>query len=94
MTVATLNVLVNEEYLLYDLNNIISEFDPDLIGVSAMTFHKDFFHKSIKKFSLHFFERILSITSPFPSLHPASATLSKCFAQFETSSFLGGQEGA
>ena len=32
-----------------DLNNIISEFDPDLIGVSAMTFHKDFFHKSIKK---------------------------------------------
>ena len=24
MTVATLNVLVNEEYLLYDLNNIIS----------------------------------------------------------------------
>ena len=24
MTVATLNVLVNEEYLLYDLNNIVS----------------------------------------------------------------------
>ena len=33
-----------------DLNNIIDKFQPDLIGVSAMTFHKDFFHNAIKKF--------------------------------------------
>ena len=43
--------LTSKEDRIELLNNIISEFDPDLIGVSAMTFHKDFFHKSIKKIS-------------------------------------------
>ena len=36
-----------------DLNSIIDEFNPDLIGVSAMTFHKNFFHQAIKKIRNH-----------------------------------------
>ena len=33
-----------------ELNNIIEKFNPDLIGVSAMTFHKDFFILQLKIF--------------------------------------------
>jgi len=31
-----------------ELNQIIDSFKPDLIGVSTMTFHKNFFHETIK----------------------------------------------
>ena len=30
-----------------ELSKLISDFNPDMIGVSAMTFHKDFFHDAI-----------------------------------------------
>ena len=32
-----------------ELKKIINDFNPDMIGVSAMTFHKDFFHEAISK---------------------------------------------
>ena len=50
-----------------DLNNIISEFDPDLIGVSAMTFHKDFFHKSIKKIRDQGYNKPIVVGGPHPT---------------------------
>ena len=31
------------------MHKLIDEFSPDLIGVSAMTFHKDFFHEAISE---------------------------------------------
>ena len=32
-----------------ELGKIIEKFNPDVIGVSSMTFHKDFFHEAIVK---------------------------------------------
>ena len=32
-----------------EMKQLIENFSPDLIGVSAMTFHKDFFHEAVSK---------------------------------------------
>ena len=50
-----------------DLNSIIDEFNPDLIGVSAMTFHKNFFHQAIKKIRNHGYKKTLIVGGPHPT---------------------------
>jgi len=50
-----------------DLNSIIDEFNPDLIGVSAMTFHKNFFHQAIKKIRNHGYKKMLIVGGPHPT---------------------------
>ena len=50
-----------------DLNNIVDKFDPDLIGVSAMTFHKNFFHQAIKKIREHGYKKMLIVGGPHPT---------------------------
>ena len=49
------------------LNSIIDEFNPDLIGVSAMTFHKNFFHQAIKKIREHGYKKMLIVGGPHPT---------------------------
>ena len=43
-----------------ELNKIIDEFKPDLIGVSAMTFHKDFFHETINKIRSNGYKKMIT----------------------------------
>ena len=50
-----------------DLNSIVDEFNPDLIGVSAMTFHKNFFHQAIKKIRDHGYKKMLIAGGPHPT---------------------------
>ena len=50
-----------------DLNKIIDEYKPDLIGVSAMTFHKDFFHSSISEIRKGGYEKTLIVGGPHPT---------------------------
>lgn len=50
-----------------DLNNIINKFQPDLIGVSAMTFHKDFFHNAIKKIRENGYKKMIVVGGPHPT---------------------------
>ena len=50
-----------------DLNNIIDKFQPDLIGVSAMTFHKDFFHNAIKKIRENGYKKMIVVGGPHPT---------------------------
>ena len=50
-----------------ELQNIIKEFNPDMIGVSSMTFHKDFFHKAIAKIREGGFEKTLVVGGPHPT---------------------------
>ena len=50
-----------------ELNNIIEKFNPDLIGVSAMTFHKDFFHSAIKNIRSHGFDKMIITGGPHPT---------------------------
>lgn len=49
------------------LNNIIEKFSPDLIGVSAMTFHKDFFHGAIKSIRSSGYNKMIITGGPHPT---------------------------
>jgi len=50
-----------------ELNNIIEKFNPDLIGVSAMTFHKDFFHQAIKSLRENGYDKTIVVGGPHPT---------------------------
>ena len=50
-----------------ELNKKIDNFDPDLIGVSTMTFHKNFFHKAIKKIREHGYKKMIIVGGPHPT---------------------------
>ncbi len=50
-----------------DLNKIINEFNPNLIGVSSMTFHKDFFHKAIAEIRKGGYQKTLIVGGPHPT---------------------------
>ena len=50
-----------------DLNNIINKFDPDLIGVSSMTFHKNFFHESIGEIRKNGYSKMIITGGPHPT---------------------------
>ena len=50
-----------------ELNNIIDDFKPDLIGVSAMTFHKDFFHSAISEIRKGGYKKTLIVGGPYPT---------------------------
>jgi radical SAM superfamily enzyme YgiQ (UPF0313 family) len=50
-----------------ELNEIIKDFKPDLIGVSAMTFHKDFFHESIKEIRKAGYDKMIVTGGPHPT---------------------------
>ena len=45
----------------------IKEFNPDLIGVSAMTFHKDFFHKAISEIRKEGYSKMIITGGPHPT---------------------------
>ena len=56
------------EFDSYDeLKKIIKNFDPDLIGVSAMTFHKDFFHEAISEIRKGGYKKTLIVGGPHPT---------------------------
>ena len=50
-----------------ELNKIIKDFKPDLIGVSAMTFHKNFFHEAIKEIRNQGFQNMIIVGGPHPT---------------------------
>ena len=50
-----------------ELNEQIKNFDPDIIGVSTMTFHKDFFHKAIKNIRDNDFKKMIIVGGPHPT---------------------------
>ena len=50
-----------------EMNKIIKEFNPDAIGVSAMTFHKDFFHEAIKKIREDGYKKTIIVGGPHPT---------------------------
>ena len=50
-----------------ELNKQINDFDPDIIGVSTMTFHKDFFHKAIKNIRDNGFKKMIIVGGPHPT---------------------------
>lgn len=50
-----------------ELENIINDFKPDLIGVSAMTFHKNFFHDAIKEIRNRGYKNMIVVGGPHPT---------------------------
>jgi len=50
-----------------DLSKIINDYKPDLIGASAMTFHKDFFHSTISEIRKSGYEKTLIVGGPHPT---------------------------
>ena len=50
-----------------ELIEIIKKFNPDTIGVSAMTFHKDFFHDAIKQIRNAGFKKTIITGGPHPT---------------------------
>lgn len=50
-----------------ELKNLIEKFSPDAIGVSAMTFHKDFFHEAIGKIRSFGFKKTIIVGGPHPT---------------------------
>ena len=50
-----------------ELNELIKNFNPDLIGVSSMTFHKDFFHDAIAKIRECGYQKTLIVGGPHPT---------------------------
>ena len=50
-----------------ELNKIIADFKPDLIGVSSMTFHKNFFHKAISEIRKAGYQKTLVVGGPHPT---------------------------
>ena len=50
-----------------DLKDIIENFKPDIIGVSAMTFHKDFFHNAISSIRKNGYIGTIVVGGPHPT---------------------------
>ena len=50
-----------------ELNKVIDKFNPDAIGVSAMTFHKDFFHNAIRNIRKHGYKKTILVGGPYPT---------------------------
>ena len=50
-----------------ELTKVIDEFDPDIIGVSAMTFHKNFFHDAIRNIRKHGYKKMIIVGGPHPT---------------------------
>ena len=50
-----------------ELNKIIKEYKPQTIGVSTMTFHKDFFHKAIASIRQNGYKKMLVVGGPHPT---------------------------
>ena len=50
-----------------ELNKEIKKFNPDVIGVSTMTFHKNFFHKAIKNIRENGFKKTIIVGGPHPT---------------------------
>ncbi len=50
-----------------ELDKSIKDFDPDIIGVSSMTFHKDFFHQAIQSIRENGFEKTIVVGGPYPT---------------------------
>ena len=50
-----------------EMQDLIDDFDPDLIGVSAMTFHKNFFHESISEIRKSGYEKTIIVGGPHPT---------------------------
>ena len=49
------------------LDKIIKDYNPDMIGVSSMTFHKDFFHDAIEKIREGGYQKTLLVGGPHPT---------------------------
>ena len=50
-----------------ELNDIIKSFKPDAIGISAMTFHKDFFHDAISQIRKDGYKKTIIVGGPHPT---------------------------
>ena len=50
-----------------ELNEQIDNFDPDIIGVSTMTFHMNFFHEAIKNIRDHGYKKMIIAGGPYPT---------------------------
>ena len=50
-----------------ELNKYIKDFNPDIIGVSTMTFHKNFFHQSIKSIRENGYKKMILAGGPHPT---------------------------
>ena len=50
-----------------ELEKIVNKFKPDLIGVSAMTFHNDYFHAAIAEIRKRGFDKTLIVGGPHPT---------------------------
>jgi radical SAM superfamily enzyme YgiQ (UPF0313 family) len=50
-----------------ELNRYINDFDPDIIGVSTMTFHKNFFHEAIKNIRENGYKKMILVGGPHPT---------------------------
>ena len=50
-----------------ELNKQINKFNPDIIGVSTMTFHKNFFHKAIKNIRDDGYDKTIIVGGPHPT---------------------------
>ena len=50
-----------------ELGKIIEQFKPDVVGVSSMTFHKDFFHEAISQIRKRGFDKTLVVGGPHPT---------------------------
>ena len=50
-----------------ELNKLIYDFKPDIIGLSTMTFHKDFFHETIKNIRSHGYNKMIIAGGPHPT---------------------------
>ncbi len=50
-----------------ELNEIIKKYNPDAIGASVMTFHKDFFHSIVKSIRENGYEKTIIAGGPHPT---------------------------
>jgi len=50
-----------------ELNKIVDNFNPDIIGISTMTFHKNFFHQAIKNIRDHGYKKMIIAGGPHPT---------------------------
>ena len=49
------------------MNNLIKDFKPDIIGISVMTFYKDFVHKAIKSIRDENITTPIFLGGPYPT---------------------------
>ena len=50
-----------------ELDKLIHDFNPNMIGVSSMTFHKDFFHNTISEIRKGGYQKTLIVGGPHPT---------------------------